>query len=125
MPFRGAPQLLGIGEHRRVSQLGFDCGELVLEGGESFEHESRLRGDRDDLSGIDEATGDPLGDRVHITLREGQDQPRSGIDREPGIRCERHEVEVDADRAHDDKCLTALVSTVGHRGTRSVAILAT
>ncbi len=31
VPLRGAPELRGIGEHRRVAQLCFDGGELVLE----------------------------------------------------------------------------------------------
>ena len=59
MSLRGAPKPIGIGEHGRVGQLGFDCGELVLEGGEAFEHGTRLRGDRDDLRGIDEPLGHP------------------------------------------------------------------
>ena len=46
VPLRGTPKPIGIGEHGRVGQLGLDCSELVLEGGEAFEH-------------VDQATGRP------------------------------------------------------------------
>ena len=117
VPFRGAPKPIGIGEHCRVGQLGFDCGELVLESGEAFEHDARLRGDRDDLCGVDQSIDHPLRHRMHIPRRQGEHQARVAVDREPSVGRKRHEVEIDADGAHHDEHIAVVVST--RRDSRS------